>query len=116
MRLVIGSSRNRITRNFINESDDDNESDHDEPDKSVFPTRPLPPSQLNNYNDTQNTEDESKIPTEEIKNRVLFSDAIEKSVKGPKTSNNPENEESESESDDDDYSDVEDDSEDEPVK
>ena len=99
-----------------NESDDDNESDHDEPDKSVFPTRPLPPSQLNNYNDTQNTEDESKIPTEEIKNRVLFSDAIEKSVKGPKTSNNPENEESESESDDDDYSDVEDDSEDEPVK
>ena len=99
-----------------NESDDDNESDHDEPDKSVFPTRPLPPSQLNNYNDTQNTEDESKIPTEEIKNRVLFSDAIEKSVKGPKTSNDPENEESESESDDDDYSDVEDDSEDEPVK
>jgi len=104
-----------------NESDEDNESDHDEPDKSVFPTRPLPPSQLSNENindtlNTQNTEDESKIPTEEIKNRVLFSDAIEKSVKGPKTSNNPENEESESESDDDDYSDIEDDSEDEPVK
>ena len=59
----------------------------------------------------RHTEDESKIPTEEIKNRVLFSDAIEKSVKGPKTSNNPENEESESESDDDDYSDIEDDSE-----
>ena len=102
-----------------NESDEDNESDHDEPDKSVFPTRPLPPSQLNNYYDTlntKNTEDESKIPTEEIKNRVLFSDAIEKSVKGPKISSNPENEESESESDDDDDSDIEDDSEDEPVK
>lgn len=102
-----------------NESDEDNESDHDEPDKNIFPTRPLPPGQLNNYNDTlntKNTEDESKIPTEEIKNRVLFSDAIEKSVKGTKTSNNPENEESESESDDDDYSDIEDDSEDEPVK
>jgi hypothetical protein len=102
-----------------NESDENNESDHDEPDKSVFPTRPLPPSQLNNYYDTlntQNTVDESKIPTEEIKNRVLFSDAIEKSVNGPKISSNPENEESESESDDDDYSDVEDDSEDEPVK
>ena len=103
-----------------NESDEDNESDHDEPDKSILPTRPLPPGQLSNGNindtlNTQNTEDESKIPTEEIKNRVLFSDAIEKSVKGPKTSNNPENEESESESDDD-YSDVEDDSEDEPVK
>ena len=97
-----------------NESDEDNESEHDEPDKSIFPTRPLPPGQLNNENDTQNTENESKIPTEEIKNRVLFSDAIEKSVKGPKTSNNPENEESES--DDDDFSDVEDDSEDEPVK
>ena len=104
-----------------NESDEDNESDHDEPDKNIFPTRPLPPGQFNNENindtlNTQNTEDESKIPTEEIKNRVLFSDAIEKSVKGPKTSNNPENEESESESDDDDYSDIEDDSEDEPVK
>lgn len=100
------------------ESDEDNESYHDEPNKSIYPTRPLPPGQLNNENNnyTQNTEDESKIPTEEIKNRVLFSDAIEKSVKGPKTSNKQENEESESETDDDDYSDVEDDSEDEPVK
>lgn len=100
---------------YDEESDKDNESDHNEPDKSIFPTRPLPPGQLSNENDTQNTVDESKIPTEEIKNRVLFSDAIEKSVKSPKTSNNPENEESESESDDD-YSDIEDDSEDEPVK
>lgn len=99
-----------LEEEYDEESEHDNESDHDEPDKSVFPTRPLPPSQLNNYNDTlntQNTEDESKIPTQEIKNRVLFSDAIEKSVKSPKTSNKQQNEESESESDDD-YSDVED--------
>ena len=98
------------------EGDDNEESDEEnEPDKSIFPSRPLPPGQLNNDNDTQNTVDESKIPTEEIKNRVLFSDAIEKSVKSPKIPNNPENEESESESDDD-YSDVEEDSEEEPVK
>jgi len=89
------------------ESDEDNESNINEPDKSIYPTRPLPPGQLNN----ENADDiESKIPTEEIKNRVLFSDAIEKSVK---TSNKQENEESES---DDDYSDIEEDSEEEPVK
>jgi hypothetical protein len=103
------------------EGDDNEESDKEnEPDKSIYPTRPLPPGQLNNEtfnneNQENANEIESKIPTEEIKNRVLFSDAIEKSVKSPKTSNNPENEESESESGDD-YSDVEDDSEDEPVK
>lgn len=101
------------------ESDQDNESELPEPDKSIFTTRPLPPSQMNNENNGQNTEDiESKIPTEEIKNRVLFSDAIEKSVKstkGTEISNKQENEELESESDDD-YSDIEDDSEDEPVK
>ena len=51
----------------------------DEPDKSIFPTRPLPPGQLNNEQfNNENQVDESKIPTEEIKNRVLFSDAIEK--------------------------------------
>lgn len=103
------------------EGDDNEESDEEnQPDKSIYPTRPLPPGQLNNEtfnneNQENANEIESKIPTEEIKNRVLFSDAIEKSVKSPKTSNNLENEESESESDDD-YSDVEDDSEDEPVK
>jgi len=102
------------------ESNEENESDINEPDKSIYPTRPLPPGQLNNEtfnneNKENANEIESKIPTEEIKNRVLFSDAIEKSVKSPKTSNNAENEESESESDDD-YSDIEGDSEDEPVK
>ena len=97
------------------ESDKDNESDINEPDKSIYPTRPLPTGQLNNetFNNENANDIESKIPTEEIKNRVLFSDAIEKSVNGPKTSNNPENEESES---DDDYSDIEEDSEEEPVK
>ena len=90
--------------------DKDDESDMDEPDKSIFPTRPLPPGQLNNEKfNNENQVDESKIPTEEIKNRVLFSDAIEKTVKTP---NKPENEESESESEDD----YEEDSEDEPVK
>ena len=95
------------------ESDEDNESDINEPEKNIFPSRPLPPGQLNNENQENANEIESKIPTEEIKNRVLFSDAIEKSVKSPKTPNNPENEESES---DDDYSDIEEDSEEEPVK
>ena len=65
---------------------------------------------FNNKNQESINDIESKIPTEEIKNRVLFSDAIEKSVKNPKTSNKLQNEESESESDDD-YSDVEEDSE-----
>ena len=98
------------------EGDDNEESDEEnEPDKSIYPTRPLPPGQLNNENQENANDIESKIPTEEIKNRVLFSDAIEKSVKSPKTLNNPENEESESESDDD-YSDIEEDSEEEPVK
>jgi hypothetical protein len=99
------------------DSDKDNESDHDEPDKNIVPTRPLPACQLNNDNDTQNTVDESKIPTQEIKNRVLFSDAIEKSVKSKdsKSAKNIDEEESESESDDD-YSDIEEDSEEEPVK
>jgi len=95
------------------ESDEDNESGVNEPEKSIFPSRPLPPGQLNNENHEDTNDIESKIPTEEIKNRVLFSDAIEKSVKDDKTSNNPDNEESES---CDDYSDVEDDSEEEPVK
>ena len=109
-----------LEEDYDEESEHDNESDINEPDKSIYPTRPLPPGQLNNETfNNENQENankiESKIPTEEIKNRVLFSDAIEKSVKSPKTSNNPENEESESESGDD-YSDVEDDSEDEPVK
>ena len=109
-----------LEEDYDEESEHDNESDINEPDKSIYPTRPLPPGQLNNEtfnneNQENANEIESKIPTEEIKNRVLFSDAIEKSVKSPKTSNNPENEESESESGDD-YSDVEDDSEDEPVK
>ena len=98
------------------EGDDNEESDEEnEPDKSIYPTRPLPPGQLNNENQENANDIESKIPTEEIKNRVLFSDAIEKSVKSPKTPNNPENEESESESDDD-YSDIEEDFEEEPVK
>ena len=103
---------------YDEESNDDNESDINEPDKSIYPTRPIPPEQLNhetfNNENQENPDDiESKIPTEEIKNRVLFSDAIEKSIKGSKTPNKQENEESES---DDDYSDIEEDSEEEPVK
>ena len=103
---------------YDEESNDDNESDINEPDKSIYPTRPIPPEQLNHEtfnNENQENPDhiESKIPTEEIKNRVLFSDAIEKSIKGSKTPNKQENEESES---DDDYSDIEEDSEEEPVK
>ena len=110
---TIADNKSEIEEELEEESDEDLEEDleedNNEPDKNIFPTRQLPHSQLNNENNNyaQNTEDDSKIPTKEIKNRVLFSDAIEKSVK---TSNRPENEESESESNDD-YSDVEDDSE-----
>ena len=107
------------------ENESENESGLPEPDKSIYPTRPLPQNQLSN--DAQFNEDESKIPTEEIKNRVLFSDAIEKSLKRNKGTEGPEdtesqevsnkrkNDESESESEDD-YLDIEDDSEDEPIK
>uniref|UniRef100_A0A6C0LD76 Uncharacterized protein n=1 Tax=viral metagenome TaxID=1070528 RepID=A0A6C0LD76_9ZZZZ len=99
----------------------DNESDVNEPDKSIFPTRPLPPNLLNNENDNENNvqnigDIESKIPTEEIKNRVLFSDAIEKSVKSTKSTKIPNNEEESDTESDDDYSDIEEDSEEEPVK
>jgi len=106
-----------LEEDYDEESDEENESDINEPDKSIYPTRPLPPGQLNNENQENANDIESKIPTEEIKNRVLFSDAIEKSVKSTKgTEISNKNEETESESDEDDYSDVEDDSEDEPVK
>ena len=118
------------------EDDEDNENDEDfeeedenpseiiEPNKSIFPTRPLPYGQLNNNDNLENSEDiENIIPTKEIKSRVLFSDAIEKSIKSKGTEYqkspkipNQQNQEPESESDNDDYSDVEDDSEDEPDK
>lgn len=48
----------------------------EEPEKKIYPTRPLPFNQLQNEDEIEN-----KIPTEEIKNKVLFSDAIEKTLK-----------------------------------
>jgi len=50
---------------------------------------------------------ENKIPTEEIKKRVLFSDAIEKSIKNPIN-----NEEEESDLESDNYSEIDEDSKD----
>ena len=96
---------------------EDDEEDKFEPDKSIIPSRPLPSSQLNNDNENF----ENKIPTKEIKNRVLFSDAIEKSIKNPKVHSKQENEECESESEsesetEDNYSDIDENSEEEPIK
>ena len=94
------------------EPDEESDEDNGESDKSIFPTRSLPSSQLNNENQENTNNIESKIQTEEIKNRVLFSDAIEKCIK---TSNKQENKETESESDDD-YSEDDNSEDDEPVK
>jgi hypothetical protein len=77
-----------------NVSDNEEEKEPEEYDKKIYPTRPLPPSQLENDNQI-----EDKIETEEIKNKILFSDAIEKTLK-----NSDNKEESES---DDEYSDIE---------
>ena len=112
------------------EDDEDEEELDDEPEKNIIPTRPLPAGQLSNEsngsggingsdgNSASNFgtsgNNESNIPTEEIKNRVLFSDAIEKSVKNPE--NNNEDSESDFETDSEDYSEPEEDSDDKPVK
>lgn len=118
------------------QEDEEGEEEHseeeldNEPEKNIIPTRPLPTGQLSNEsnginesnestgtnksNFGTNPYNESNIPTEEIKNRVLFSDAIEKSVKKPH--NNNEDYESDSETDSEDYSEPEEDSDDKPVK
>ena len=89
------------------EEDDDEEDDDDEEEyqeKNIVPTRPLPPAQLPEPTQLKAEEvqeelqelQEEKIPTTEIKNRVFFSDAIDKSNK---TTNNEEDSDDESELD-----------------
>jgi hypothetical protein len=84
------------------EDDEEEESEDDEEDeqKNIVPTRPLPQMLLpenesNNYNGNESTLPEDKIPTTEIKQkeRVLFSDAMEKSLKD--NNNNDDDEEEE---------------------
>ena len=111
------------SENLDNDIEDDL-SDHSslndlEPNKNIIPTRPLPESQLSTNPKTnfENNADEiiNNIPTENIqnKNRVLFSDAMEKSLK-PKHN---VSEESESEDDDElDFEDIESDDEEEVKK
>ena len=82
----------------LEQESDSDESENNLDDKNIVPTRPLPPIQLpNNLENGESTESteitesterpEDKIPTTEInvqqnnQQRVLFSDAIEKSVK-----------------------------------
>ena len=73
----------------LEQESDSDESENNLDDKNIVPTRPLPPIQLpNNLENGESTErPEDKIPTTEInvqqnnQQRVLFSDAIEKSVK-----------------------------------
>jgi hypothetical protein len=83
------------------EEDVEEEEDIEE-NKNIIPTRPLPPSQLPELENLTEQKEypENNIPTQEIKNKVLFSDAIEKSIK-PKQ----EDEELESDDDDDEYTD-----------
>lgn len=89
-----------------NDSDDEDiESDAEEPDdldepeepeenKSIEPSRPLPASQIDSLPPFEQLNDE-QLPTTEIKNRVLFSDAKESLNK-----ENKENVDEDSESDD----------------
>ena len=97
--------------------ENDNETKISEYSKNIVPTRQLPPNQLNNetsnysfekFKDSEVPDNvENKIPTEEIKKRVLFSDAIEKSIKNPIN-----NEEEESDLESDNYSEIDEDSKD----
>ena len=89
------------------ESDSDESLEHDAEDKNIVPTRPLPSIQLPESRESQESP-EDKIPTTEInmpqtdKQRVLFSDAVEKSIKEPREQggiNEEEDYESESDSD-----------------
>lgn len=90
--------------NEENEEEDEEESDDEniEEEKSIVPSRPLPPEQLPRTEEIseeisgENPED--KIPTTEIKNRVLFSDALEKSVKQNMSNKSDNDEESDDES------------------
>jgi len=88
------------------EDDEEEESEDDEEDeqKNIVPTRPLPQMLLpenesNNYNGNESTLPEDKIPTTEIKQkeRVLFSDAMEKSLKDNNNNDDEEEEDSGSE-------------------
>jgi hypothetical protein len=91
------------------ESDSDESLEHDAEDKNIVPTRPLPSMQLPESGESVKSTEcpEDKIPTTEInmpqtdKQRVLFSDAVEKSIKEPreqKGTNEEEDYESESDS------------------
>ena len=88
------------------ESEADESEAPDDINKNIVPTRPLPESQLfGNHNIPTNPEDINKettdnvinnIPTQDIKNKVLFKDAMEKKFK----SKNDESESDESDNDD----------------
>ena len=83
------------------DNDSDNENKTGEDNKSILPTRPLPSGQL--HETTELPED--RIPTTEIKNRVFFSDAMEKEIKPNKSENDNNKEEESDEESDVDYSD-----------
>ena len=74
------------------EDNDEEDEDEDDEEKSIIPTRPLPPGQIPEPEELPEELPEEKIPTTEIKNRVFFSDAVEKYVKQNKL-NKPDNEE-----------------------
>ena len=91
----------------LEESDSDESVENYTEDKNIVPTRPLPSMQLPESIESPESP-EDKIPTTEInmpqtdKQRVLFSDAVEKSVKEPREqpggTNDEEDYESESDS------------------
>jgi len=102
---VGGSSQKYINEDEDNEDSEDSKDSEDGEDdeilnsKNIIPTRPLPETQFDNtinQNDINNPDIESGFSTTEIKNRVLFSDAIEKN----KERNNLNEDNSDSDSDD----------------
>ena len=97
---------------YENEDEDENEDENEvESNKNIYPSRPLPQGQIDNEIINENSNKfEHNIPIKNIKNRVLFSDAIEKTIKSSKHNNDNDND-----SESDDYSDV-DDKEDECTK
>ena len=94
-----------------NDGDDGDNGDSEEEfpeQKSIVPSRPLPQMQFGNEineineNSSQVPNNESGFPVSEIKNRVLFSDAMEKKSTGKgtmDTKDKEDNDESDSDSD-----------------
>ena len=111
-----------------NDDDDDDDVDNDDDDdeqKNIVPSRPLPTIQLtdneysdNNDNVIETTEIKQRIPKKIEKQKVFFSDAMEKSLEEKNNKNNESDSDEESivQYDDDDDDDDDDDEDDDDNK